>query len=368
MRCRPLTKLNLILLALAVGQASSPFARQPAVQKPGGAPPSARQAAASQEIASFQKQSRSHLRLDRLNNPIDLYLFAADEQVEVLEGSYCGGDQGAKQYSGHYQLVSVVDNAVVSRLDLDPEVSFVENKLHDGVRLHRDTKTGHDLVVLFQYGTCNSESVQFFSADPSGRLHPVPFLDKDGRTWSHQVTGPAGTIPRLPDGSSVFCAYANNLGYDFCEAYAFDGANFQETAKWMTRELDDPVKGLNPPSQAMRALYDFLVSLSARNCSAAAYYFLGYSAPAGAPPAMTSPAEKAKMLEAYCTRQGGQCLMPLKIEGNGRLDAQGAMPFTVSFQTSDFDPLQINGRTSFEFRMWRTAEGFKVLDLPPRPP
>jgi hypothetical protein len=366
--------LTLILLALAMGLPSSLFGqRPPAGREPASPTASAATSAAPQipvpaEVASLQKHARSHLRLVRQNHPVDIYLFAADEQVEVLEDSYCGGDKGARQFSGHYQLASVVDNAVVSRLDLDPDLSFVENRPHDGARLYRDPKTGQDVIALFQYGTCNSETVQFFSADPSGHLYAIPFLDKDGRTRHHQVTSPSGAIPHLLDGSAVFCAYANAVQYYFCDAYLFDGANFQGTTKWMTQDLADPLKGLNAQGQAMRALSDFLSLLSAKDYRAAAYYFLGYSAPAGGPPATASPAEKAKMLEAYCTKQGGQCLMPLNIEGSGSLDAQGAMPFTVSLQTSDFEPFQINGRSSFEFRMWKTPEGFKVLDLPPRVP
>jgi hypothetical protein len=361
---RPPTALNLILLALAAGLPSSLFGQRPeADQHAAGL-----QTTVPAEVASLQKQSRSHVRLERQKRPVHVYLFAADEKADVLEAPFCGGDQGAKQYSGDYQLVSVVDNAVVSRLDLDPDVSFVEKKPHDGVRLYRDPKTGQDLVVLFQYGTCNSESVQFFSADPSGRLYSIPFLDKDGRTWSHRVTGPAGAIPHLPDGSSVFSAYANNLGYDFCEAYAFDGANFQETDKWMTQGLAEPVKGLNAPGRATRALFDFLSGLSAKNYLAAAYYFAGKVETAGTAPPAGNSAEKAKILEACCTTQGGQCLMPTGIVPKAGGDAPGKMLFQVSFETPDFKPFRIGARASFEFRVAKTPEGFKVLDLPPRLP
>lgn len=361
---RPPTALNLILLALAVGLPSSLFGQRPEADQHAAGLQTTVPAAA----ANLRGQNRSHLRLERQNRPVDVYLFAGDEKVDVLYAPFCGGDQGAKQYSGDYQLVSVVDNAVVSRLDLDPDVSFVEKKPHDGVRLYRDPKTGQDLVVLFQYGTCNSESVQFFSADPSGRLYSIPFLDKDGRTWSHRVTGPAGAIPHLPDGSPVFCAYANNLGYDFCEAYAFDGANFQETAKWMTQGLAEPVKGLNAPGRATRALFDFLSGLSAKNYLAAAYYFAGKVETAGTVPPGGSSAEKAKILEAYCTTQGGQCLMPTGIAPKAGGDAPGKMLFQVSFETPDFKPFRIGARASFEFRVAKTPEGFKVLDLPPRLP
>ncbi len=139
------TALNLTLLALAVGLPSSLFGQRPAAaQHAAGL-----QTTPPDEAANLRGQNRSHLRLERQNRPVDVYLFAGDEKVDVLEDPFCGGDQGAKSYSGHYQLVSVVDNAVVSRLDLDPDVSFVEKKPHDGVRLYRDPKTGQDLRCTF---------------------------------------------------------------------------------------------------------------------------------------------------------------------------------------------------------------------------
>ena len=337
-------------------------------QKPAATASFPTQANPSAEVEKLQKQSRSHIRLERPTHAVDVYLLAADETAEVLDAPFCGGDEGAKQYSGHYQLVSVVDNALISRLDLDPDDNFVEKKPHDGARLYRDPQTGQDLVMLLQYGSCNNESAQFFSADPAGQLYAIPFRDKDGRTWRHALTGPDGAIPHLADSSSVFCAYANNTGYDFCEAYAFDGANFKETAKWMTRELGEPRKGLNASGQATRALFDFLSNLSSKNYPAAAYYFAGKPDSAATAPAAANSAEKAKILEAYCTTQSGQCLVPEKIETKAGASAEGAMTFQVSFETPDFKPFTIGDRSSFEFRVAQTADGMKVLDLPPRLP
>jgi hypothetical protein len=44
----------------------------------------------------------------------------------------------------------------------------------------------------------------------------------------------------------------------------------------------------------------------------------------------------------------------------------GALLFSVSFQTADFQPLRIGTRSSFDFHVTKTPDGFKVLDLPPR--
>ncbi len=350
------TTLAFFVLALVATQTSVGTASAP------------QQAKVPDEVVTLQKQNRSHLQLQIHDHPVDVYLFAEDEKMDVLSSASCGGDEDAKQFTGHYQLVSVAGNAVVSKLDLDPEDTFIENKLHDGARLLHDAKTGQYFIVVFQYGTCNNESVQFFSVDLSGNLFLIPFLDKDNRIWKQMVTGPTGAIAHLADGSSVFCTYANDNGYNFCEAYTFDGANFRETAKWMTQDLADPLKGFDAVGQARRALFEFLSELLVKNYPAAGYYFAGKLDFPGAPPDAANPAQKAKILEAYCTTAGGQCLMPAQIESKTGADAQGALPFQVSFQTSDFKPFQIGGRSSFEFRVAKTAEGFKVLNLPPMIP
>ena len=364
--------LKLLWLALAWGQASllgSPQATPaPNPAKPAPAVNSAVGAqAAPSEAADFRKQNLSHLRLGRGDRTFDVYLFAPDENVDVVSASFCGGDEGAKQYSGHFQLLSVADN-VVSKVDIDPDDNFVEKKPHDGARLFREPRSGQNLVALYQYGSCNSESVQFFSADPSGHLFLIPFLDRDGRTWKQMLTGPDGAIPHLPNGVLLFCSYANDFGYDFCEAYLFDGANFEEAAKWMTQEVAAPIKGLNDAGLATRTLFDFLSVLSLKGYAAAAYYVDVNVETPGAGPVAANRGQKAAFLENYCTVMGGQCLLPVKVESKPSADAQGALLFQVSFQTSDFEPLKIGPRSSFEFRVAKTPAGFKVLDLPPRIP
>jgi hypothetical protein len=320
------------------------------------------------EAEGFRKHSLSHLRLQRGNRYIDVYLFAPDEKVEVLKDPYCGGDEGAKAHSGHFQLISVVHSVQVSTMNLDPDDWFVEGKTHDGARLLHDPKTGQDIVALYQYGTCSSETVQFVSSDTEGHLFSIPFLDRDGRTWKQMLTGSGGAIPHLASGALVFCSYANGIGYNFCGAYAFDGANFLEAAKWMTPELEAPIKGLNDAGQAARTLFDFLSALSVKSYAAAAYYADASVETLGARPTTANPGKKATFLETYCTVMGGQCFTPVVVESKPSADAQGALLFQVSFQTPDFEPLRIGSHSSFGFRVAKTPSGFKVLDLPPRIP
>jgi len=213
---RPAT-LKLLLLALVWGQVGG-LCNQPAAssRKPANPIPPAPSAGAApappDQGEDFRKLSLSHLRLERSDHYIDVYLFAPDENVKVLDATYCGGDKGAKQHAGHFELISVVENVQVSGMILNPDDWFVEGKAHDGARLFHDPKTGQDLVALYQYGSCNSETVQFISSDAAGHLFSIPFLDRDGRTWRQRLTGPSGAIPLVNSGALMFCSYANDTG------------------------------------------------------------------------------------------------------------------------------------------------------------
>ncbi|MGO8818484.1 MAG: hypothetical protein ACLQVG_27895 [Terriglobia bacterium] len=321
------------------------------------------------DVDVFRKDSLTHLALQRGGRTIHVYLYAEDEKVDVLNASFCGGNEGAKQYSGHFHLISVADNAVVSRLDLDPDDTFVEKKPHDGARLIHDPKSGQYLVAIYQYESCSIESVQVFAADPSGRLFLISFLDRDGRTWKQALTGADGAVRPGASGDLMFCGYDNAIAYDLCGAYVFDGANFIETDKWMTQNLENPAKGRDDTGQAARALFEFLSELSVRGYSEAAYFLDSNSGGATSEgPVPTEAGQKATFLENYCTVKGGQCLTPVDIERKPDAGARGTLLFKVSFQTSDFKPLNIGPRSSFDFRVAKTPDGFKVLDLPPHIP
>lgn len=320
---------------------------------------------ASPQPPDFRTHYRSHLQLNRGDRTFDVYLYAPDEKTGVLDFSSSFGSKGTRQFSGHYELISVADNDVVSRIDLDPDDSFVENKPHNGLRLVLDPKSGQNLIALFQYGNSNSESVQFFSLDPSGHIFLINFLDRDGRTWKQMLTGPEGAIRQTAEGTHVFCSYADTLRYFFCGSYSFDGENLQEVAEWMTRDTAALAKAPTDLDLAARALFEYLAALSAHEYSAAAFY-LGPAAAAAGPQPTTNAGQSADFLEDYCTVRGGQCFMPVKLAPKPTADSSGILRFVVFFQNPDFQPLKIGSASSFDFRVAKTASGFKVLDLPPR--
>jgi len=360
------------LLCLAMVLAPRTFCAGQQTAPPTSPPPPATSAAQApapaNAVPDFHDQSLSHVTLQRGDRTFDVYLFAPDQNAQVVSDSFCGGEEGSKQYTGHYQLISVENNGVISRLNLDPDTTFVEKRVHDGARAFHDAKSGQNLLSVYQYGSCNAESVEFFSVDPAGHLFQVPFLDKDGRTWKQALTGPKGAIPHFNNGAAIFCSYANDLGYTFCEAYAFDGANFQEGADWMTEGQAEPVKGLNEGGVAERILYDFLTALAAKAYAAAAYYVDAHAEIPGGGPPPPNRGQWSAYLEKYCTVMGGQCLMPSAMKEPSGADPQSPLPFQVSFLTADLTPFRIGERSSFDFRVARTADGPKVLDLPPRLP
>ncbi|MDI6744890.1 MAG: hypothetical protein QMD07_05895, partial [Thermodesulfovibrionales bacterium] len=92
-----------------------------------------KQGKVSKEIEKLRNLRRSQLNVWKYKEAVKVYLFAEDEKVEILEGSYCGGEEGDKQYTGNYQLISARDNKIVSKIDLGKDYEFVENTLHSGL-------------------------------------------------------------------------------------------------------------------------------------------------------------------------------------------------------------------------------------------
>lgn len=360
--------LSLLGLAMAFCQPSTlGLSQTPPSPVPGQSSTSAERPDQPQP-PDFRTHYRSHLQLNRGDRTFDVYLYAPDEKTEVLDFSSSFGSRGARQFSGHYELISVLDNDVVSRFDLDPDDSFVENKPHNGLRLVLDPQSGQNLIALFQYGNSNSESVQFFSLDPSGSIFLINFLDRDGRTWKQMLTGPEGAIRQTAEGAHVFCSYANTLRYFFCGSYSFDGENLQEVAEWMTQDTAALAKVPTDLDLAARALYEYLSALSAHEYSAAAFYLGPVTHAAAGPLSTNSRNQSTAFLEDYCTVRGGQCFTPVKLAPRPVADSPGVLRFVVSFQNPEFQPLKIGSASSFDFRVAKTASGFKVLDLPPRVP
>jgi hypothetical protein len=315
------------------------------------------------DLETIQKHSQSRVTLQTSKGPADVYLYARDQEVSTLKAPYCGGNEGDKESEGHFELISVRGGKIASHLTMDPDLFFVTEHPHNGLRVFTLPGNGQQLVKLLQYGSCNTERVQFYRLDPEGGLERVAFLSKDGRRFNAQYVGPSGEIHSSARNENVFCNYNNGIGRMLCDAYRYDGKNFVQTQSWMSADLPAVWKRPTPAAEAMRALYEFLSALAGKKFRVAAFYYAraSFNANQGA----SASAVNSTSLKAYCLAAAG-CLLPAEISkplhsGSGEL-----MEFTVSFVAPDFSSIQTNGENQIRFRVKRFASGFKVLDLPPR--
>ena len=124
-----------------------------------------KQGKVSNEIEKLRNLRRSQINVSKNNFEITIkiFLFAEDEKVEILKGTYCGGEEGDKQYTGNYHLISVKNNKIASKIDLGKDYEFIENTLHSGLHLFVMPQTYEQLIMIYQYGSCNIERVEFLS-------------------------------------------------------------------------------------------------------------------------------------------------------------------------------------------------------------
>lgn len=319
----------------------------------------------SSELNRVRKLARSHAVLAEPNGPVEVFLFAPDEKTETLKDPYCGGDAGAKQYSGSYRLISARHDALISEVPLDPDLYFISGRPHDGLHTLRVAKSGKELLAIYQYRGCSQESVMLFRADGTGALTRVQFVDRSGRNFQSRITGPVGAIPQTSDGELIFCAYFNVIGYELCDAYKDDGRNLIQTESWMTTRLDDPQKDLTARSRALRALDEFLFAVERKDFAAASFYYASPAEPSDNTKQESRGARSAAQLERLCGAPAAERLIPQEFESAGTAAPGRVWLFRVSFMDDAFNDFKRGDQTSFEFRVRRTGDRFRVLDLPP---
>jgi len=311
-----------------------------------------KQGKVSKEILKLKNLRRSQINIFKNREGIKVFLFAEDEKVEILEGSYCGGEEGDKQYTGNYQLISTKDNKIVSKIDLGKDYEFVENTLHSGLNLFVMPQTYEQLIMIYQYRSCNTEAVEFYRVDVEGRLYKVNFIDKDGTVATGQTTGPDGGISGT-EGDITFCSYNNGVGYTFCDSYNYNAKDFIQTAISMTQ-------GETIDGEPRRILFEYISALSQEDYKRAVYYYGGsYDLLIKLNPDI-NPNDKPKLFERYCIKNGGKCLIS---EYPDFIDIKSSMQLKSGELEVTFKP---DNKPDFEFRVKRMNGEFKVMDLPPR--
>lgn len=310
-------------------------------------------------INKLRKQRLSQITIyDNYQEKVQVFLFAEDEKVEILEGSYCGGEEGDKQYTGNYQFISVKDDKIVSKIDLGKDYEFVENTLYNG--LHRFITSNLDnLIAIYQYRSCNTEKVEFYRIDAKGYIDKINFFDKDGTVRTDQTTGPNGDILRT-NGNLTFCNYNNAVGYIFCDSYYYNEKGFSQAAGWMTQELSKQEKTVD--GEARRILFEYLSALSEKDYKGAVFYYAGsYDLLMKLNPDVSSNDEPI-LFERYCSKNGRKCFLseyPDFIDIKSSVELK-AGTWEVSFKSTT--------KPDFAFRIRRIGNEFKIMDLPPTVP
>jgi hypothetical protein len=280
---------------------------------------------------------------------MEVFLFAPDQQEEILQAPYCGGLEGAHRYTGSYRLVSVRHERALSELALPDHFYFVAGYTHGGLHAVKLLERLGGFA-LYQYGSCNTEDIYLFQVDVSGAIRGVRFLQRDGRVKDSQMTGPGGEFrPSLQTGF-FFCHYDNWIGGGLCDAYNFNGSDFLQAASWMRAAWP------TPPAQAERALYEFLLALHRGKFEAASYYLLDAKNP-------RDREQKAQELELRCTGARHKCLVPDRVVCEGEAGSPNVFRVTATFHEPG------NGEhPEATFHVKLTADWWKVVDLPPTAP
>jgi hypothetical protein len=306
----------------------------------------------SAEIHRLRNGSRSRIVQLRNDQAIEVFLYADHETVEILRGSYCGGDEGKKEYTGNYKPASVLNKTSISSvLNVGVRV-FTEDRI-DGIEELPVVGRNERLIALYQYKGCNGNQLELYRVDDSGRLNNVLIHHQDGSKRAALGTGPGGE-GRASGSEFSFCSYNNASGATSCDSYTYDGANFIQTASLLYQGLNEERAIL----EARRVLFEFLQNLNDGKYETAAFYYAGSGEANKRSNSAVSPKDHPKFLERYSTITGGACFKPerLDFKSTGSSDE---LRFSVSFVTGDWKPIVVLEESRFEFRVKRFGRDFK---------
>jgi len=325
---------------------------------------------------------------------VEVFLYSDNERVETVQKPSCGVAIGDKKRQGRYMLVSVKRGFVTSKIVLGEDYFFIEGLLTRRVNegLRSLPGGGDNLFAIYQHLGCTIKSLEFFSLEADGTLKRVPFRDQDGLDFTKVFTGFGGDVGRSGK-AFVFCSPYAAIKHTICLSYNYTGKEFAQARSWMaplTRRKGnkDPAPAYTTRSGARYALFSYLMAFSKGEYKRAAHYFGGsYSLLRRMNPNLKTSSYKPEgyeYLDRYCRVNAGKCYIPTSIKDSvfvvggkgeserliatlGKIDSSdGTIKFNVEFVSPGYKRLEINGRTSFVFKVLQTSKGFRVLTLPPR--
>ncbi len=325
---------------------------------------------------------------------VEVFLYSDNEKTETIKEPSCGEDIGDKKRQGRYMLVSVKRGLVTSKIVLGDNYFFVEGlltrRINEGLRSLQGG--GDNLFAIYQHLGCTVKTLEFFSLGADSTLKRVEFKDKDGLVSTRVLTGFGGDVGRMGK-AFVFCSPHADIKNTICLSYEYTGGEFLQGKSWMdtlTRRKDnkDPAPAYSVRSEGRYALFSYLMALSKGEYERAAYYYGGaYRVLRRMNPGLKTSSYKPEgyeYLERYCNLNMGRCYIPTSIKDStfststkgrsekfiaalGQIDSSdGTLRFNVEFVSPGYQPLEIDGRTSFVFKVLQTSKGCRVLTLPPR--
>lgn len=182
------------------------------------------------EAEQIKARARFIVSLEQDNKMFDVALFADDEKVSEIPNSYCRAEAGTKNYSGSYQLVSLLNDRVVAKTPLDRsnlpvslERSFefaenIEDPSPEKMDTISITNLDQTLVVISQYGSCNGNFIYFYRMDNDGKFYKISIIGND-RSRVDTVFG----SPASEGNFVVVTGYDNYMRGNFSDFYYFDG-------------------------------------------------------------------------------------------------------------------------------------------------
>ncbi len=345
-------------------------------------------------IAELRAKSVSNLVRTVGSSKVEVFLYADNEKITTIKKTSCGEEIGDKKRQGRYKLVSVKRGLVTSKIVLGDNYFFIEGlftqQINEGLRSLDGG--GDKLFAIHQHLGCTIKSLEFFSLEPDSTLKRVEFKDKDGLISTRILTGFGGDVGRIGK-AFVFCSPYFDIKNTICLSYAYTKGEFLQGKSWMdtlTRPKDkkDVTPAYSVRSEGRYALFSYLMALNKGEYERAAHYYGGaYRILRRMNPGLKTSSYKPEgyeYLERYCNLNMGRCYIPTSIkdstfststkgrsekfiEALGQVDrSDGTLKFNVEFVSPGYKQLEIDGRTSFVFKVLKTSKGYRVLTLPPR--
>jgi hypothetical protein len=179
----------------------------------------------SPSVRTLQAKSRSRVRIGATT----VFLYAPDEVVVRSSDDSCSADEGAQEWHGHYDLITVRGRRIVGRLSIG-EWYFVERRVYDGLRV-APLPSGDRLLAIHRYATCATSEVAFYRLTPSGAVERVRILSVDGHAQDVTGVSHSGFLTD-PRGRPVLCTYDNAHSMTWCEALRARRAALEVVDRW----------------------------------------------------------------------------------------------------------------------------------------